>query len=152
MLPYFVLLAALVAWGGFVAWRWKSARDFAHEVLAVKQKEGELPASVSPDEFQDLYLRSEGPRGMTYLFVCAAIVLLLLAPFVAAFNAIWTALWVMTGQSPVFETGTLIHTFSIFLAYFGTTVALLATAMRRYHALAPPNFKQVLRDLNGAAR
>ncbi len=57
----------------------------------------------------------------------------------------------MSGKSPVFETGTLIHTFMVFLTFMGTTIGLLAIAMRRYYALMPPNLKQVIRDLNGGA-
>ena len=47
----------------------------------------------------------------------------------------------------MFEVGTLIHTFSFFLAFFGLTVGLLAVAMHRYHTLTPPNLKQVMRTL-----
>ena len=72
---------------------------------------------------------------------------LLLAPLSALFNTVWTALWRLAGQSPVFEVGTLIHTFSFFLAFFGLTVGLLALAMHRYHTLTPPNLKQVIRTL-----
>ncbi len=57
----------------------------------------------------------------------------------------------MSGKSPVFETGTLIHTFMVFLTFMGVSIALLAVAMHRYHTLMPPNLKQVIRDLNGGA-
>lgn len=146
---FFAMLLALVAWGGHIAWRWKRARDFAPEVLAAKQAAGELPADVDPQVFTDLYLRSEGPRAATYFFVCAAIAILSLAPFVAAFNEVWKMFWMMSGRSPVFETGTLIHSFSVFLAFMFATIGLLAVAMRRYYALMPPSLKQVVRDLNG---
>ena len=144
-----LLYIALLAWGLHLAWRWKSARDFAPEVLAARKETGEIPADVTDAEFTDLYLRSEGPRAPTYFFACATIVSFLVAPFVAAFNMVWTALWRGSGASPVFEVGTLIHTFSVFLAIMGFMILLLATAMRRYYALMPPNLKQVLRDLNG---
>ena len=146
MLPMTLLFVALFAWGGHLAWRWKATRDFAPEVLAARKETGEIPADA---EFTDLYLRSEGPRSATYFFACATIVSVLVAPFVAAFNMVWTALWRASGASPVFETGTLIHTFSVFLAIMGFMILLLAVAMRRYYALMPPNLKQVLRDLNG---
>lgn len=140
---------ALVGWGLHLGWRWKRARDFAPEVLVAKQEAGELPTGVSPEQFTDLYLRSEGPRAATYFFVCAATVFLLLAPFVAAFNEVWKVFWMMSGRSPVFETGTLIHSFSVFLGFMFVTIGLLAIAMRRYYALMPPSLKQVMRDLNG---
>jgi hypothetical protein len=149
MLAFLIILAALLAWGGHLAWRWKQARDFAPEVLEVRKVAGEIPDDVTDVEFTDLYLRSEGPRAATYFFVCAVIVFGLLGPFVAGFNQLWRLFWRLSGQSPVFETGTLIHTFSVFLAFMLVTIALLAIAMRRYYALMPPTFKQVIRDLNG---
>ena len=112
MMFFLIILAGLVAWGGHLAWRWKQTRDFAPEVLAVRKAAGEVPEDVTDVEFTDLYLRSEGPRAATYFFVCAAIVFVLLAPFVAGFNQVWRIFWRLSGQSPVFETGTLIHTFS----------------------------------------
>lgn len=151
MLLYFLVIAALLAWGVHLAWRWREVKAFAPEVLAAKKRDREIPEDVTDVEFTDLYLRSEGPRGETYFFVCAAIMFLLLGPFVAAFNSVWNMIWLMSGKSPVFETGTLIHTFMVFLSFMATTIGLLAIAMRRYYALMPPNLKQVIRDLNGGA-
>ncbi|MEZ5953696.1 MAG: hypothetical protein R3C13_05245 [Hyphomonas sp.] len=152
MIFYILIVLALIAWGAALSWKWKSVRDFSGEVLAAKKRDGELPESITEDMFRDLYVRSEGPRGQTYFFACAATLFLLLGPFVAAFNSVWKMFWMMSGQSPVFETGTLVHTFMVFLAFMGACIALLAAAMRRYYALTPPNLKQVLRDLNGAVK
>ena len=149
MTLFFIALAVLIAWGIHLGWRWKKARDFAPEVLAARKAAGELPEAVSAEEFTDLYLRSEGPRAATYFFACATIVFVLLAPFVSVFNRIWYMIWQMSGRNPVFETGTLIHSFSIFLAFMIVTIGFLAVAMRRYYALMPPTLKQVIRDLNG---
>lgn len=147
---YYVLIAAVIAWGLHIAWRWKQTRDFAPQLLALRKESGELPVSVSETEFTDLYVRAEGPRAGTYFFVCGAILTFGLGPLVAVFNMVWDACWQMTGGSPVFEQGTLIHTFSIFLAYMGTAVGLLAVALRRYYALTPPNLRQVIRNLKEA--
>ena len=151
MLIYYFAIAGLLVWGISLGWRWKEVRAFAPDVLAAKKRDKEIPDDVTDAEFTDLYLRSEGPRGETYFFACAAILFLLLGPFVAGFNAVWTMFWQMSGKSPVFETGTLIHTFMVFLTFMFATIALLAIAMRRYYALMPPNLKQVIRDLNGGA-
>ena len=149
MVFYIFMIVALCAWGGHLAWRWKQARDFAPEVLAAKQTAGEIPKDVTEEEFTDLYLRSEGPRGATYVFACAAAAALLLAPFVGVFNGIWRTFWTMMGENPVFETGTLIHSFSVFLAFMFSVIGLLALAMHRYYSLMPPSLRQVIRDLNG---
>ena len=151
MIVYFLVVAGLLAWGAALAWRWKTVKGFAPEVLAAKKRAHELPETVEEAEFADLYLRSEGPRAQTYIFACAAALFLLLGPFVAVFNSVWNMFWEMSGRSPVFETGTLIHTFTVFLAFMGTAIVLLAAAMHRYYALMPPNLKQVIRDLNGGA-
>lgn len=149
MLIYIAFLAALIVWGGALAWKWKSVRDFAPSVLEAKQRDGELPGNVNADDFCDLYVRSEGPRAQTYVFVCAALIGFLLGPLLAAFNSVWNMFWLMSGRSPVFETGTLIHTFMVYLAFTGACIGLLAVALRRYYALAPPNLRQVVRDLGG---
>lgn len=147
MYVYVALVLAVAAWGMHLAWRWKLARDFAPELLKARKESGELPADVTESEFTDLYLRAEGPRAATYIFACAAFMVAALAPISTVFNAIWVSFWKMSGESPVFDKGTLIHTFSFFLTVMGVAIALLAGAMHRYYRLAPPNLKQVIRNL-----
>ena len=149
MVPFLILACILLVWGGHLAWRWKQTRDFAPNVLAARQADGDVPADVTAVEFPPLYLLSEGPRAATYFYLCALFVSVLIAPVASFGNAVWVTLWRATGRNLVFETGTLIHTFSVFLAIMGFIILLLAVAMRRYYALMPPNLKQVLRDLNG---
>ncbi len=147
---YFLLVFAVFAWGAHLALRWKQARDFAPQLLASRKETGELPAHVDEKEFTDLYVRAEGPRAGTYIFACAAVLTLGLAPLISVFNLVWDLFWQLTGNPPVFERGTLIHTFSVFLAYMGLTVLLLSTALRRYYTLTPPNLRQVIRNLKEA--
>lgn len=147
MLVYFLLVLAVAGWGAHLAWRWKAAKDFAPQMLKARQETGELPASINVAEFTDLYVRAEGPRASTYIFVCAAFMTLALAPLASLFNTVWDTFWLMSGGSPVFEQGTLIHTFSLFLSVMGLAIALLALAMHRYYRLMPPNLKQVIRSL-----
>jgi hypothetical membrane protein len=70
-----------------------------------------------------------------------------LPPFSGFFNVIWNLFWQLTGGSPVFEEGTLIHTFSFFLAFMLVAISVLAIAMQRYYALMPPSLRQVLSTL-----
>jgi len=150
MWVYFILVLVVIAWGAHLAWRWKQARDFAPTLLAVRKESGELPASIEPREFTDLYLRAEGPRAATYIYVCAVLMTFGLAPISSLFNTVWISIWRVMGSDPVFEQGTFIHTFSFFLAVMGLTIAILAVAMRRYYALMPPNLRQVIRNLKDA--
>lgn len=144
---YFLLVIAVMGWGVHLGWRWKMAKDFAPQLLKSRKESGDLPASVDEAEFTDLYLRAEGPRAGTYVFACGAFLTIGLAPLSAVFNAVWDTFWKLTGGSAVFEQGTLIHTFSFFLAFMGLTIGLLALAMHRYYTLMPPNLKQVIRSL-----
>jgi hypothetical protein len=152
MLLYFILVVALFGWAGHLAWQWRKARAFAPELLAARQESGELPPGVKAEEFTDLYVRAEGPRASTYFFACAALLTFGLGPLAAVFNGIWNTIWRFVGQPPVFEAGTLIHTFSFFLAMMGVTIAVLAIAMRRYYALMPPTLKQIIRELSKSER
>lgn len=147
---YFLIVIAVLAWGAHLAWRWNQTRAFAPQLLALRQQSGELPAGVDEKEFTDLYLRAEGPRAATYIYACALALTLGLAPLIAVFNLIWDAIWNLTGTLPVFERGTLIHTFSVFLAFMGVTVLVLSAALRRYYSLMPPNLRQVIRNLKDA--
>ena len=149
MIANIIYAVAIAIWGAHLYWRWRQTRLFAPQVLATRKAEGEIPEHVTEEEFTDLYVRSEGPRAATYIFVCAAFMGVFIGPLVSMINAVWRALWRMQGSSPVFEVGTLIHTFSVFLILMGLTILLLSIAMRRYYAVMPPNFKQVMRDLNG---
>ncbi len=150
MFVYFALVFAVAAWGVHIGLRWKRVKEFAPELLKSRQASGELPGAVTESEFTDLYLRAEGPRASTYILVCATLMTLGLPLLSTAFNAVWIGLWNATGRSPVFEEGTLIHTFSFFLVVMGVGIALLAAAMHRYHTLSPPNLKQVIRNLREA--
>lgn len=147
MWVYFFLIVVILIWGGYVAWRWKQAKDFAPVMLAARKETGEIPESVTEGEFTDLYLRAEGPRSATYIYACAVFMTLAIGPLSLFFNFIWNTAWRLTGQLPVFEEGTLIHTFTFFLAYMGFTILLLTLAFRRFHATAPPSLKQVIRHL-----
>jgi hypothetical protein len=150
MYIYFAFLLAVAAWGVHLALRWKEARAFAPQLLKLRQESGELPAAVTEAEFTDLYLRAEGPRAATYNFACAALMTLSLPLLSVVYNMVWAALWNLSGRSPVFEQGTLIHTFSFFLVVSGIGIAVLAAAMHRYYTLMPPNLKQVIRNLREA--
>lgn len=147
---YFLIVLAVIAWGGHLAWRWKQTRDFAPRLLALRKESGELPAHVDEKEFTDLYMRAEGPRATTYIYACAAFLTVGLPPLSSVFNAVWDTLWRLTGGSPVFEQGTLIHTFSFFLAFMGLAILVLAIALRRYYTLTPPNLRQIIRNLKDA--
>lgn len=145
---YITMLVALVLWGVFLFWRWRETDALARDVLADRKSTGELPDHVDEEAFLPLFRAAEGPRAQTYLFVSAAIASIGLPPYASAFNTVWRFLWRIQNQSPVFETGTLIHTFAMFVAFILMFIGLLALFMRRYHSRAPMNLRQVVRQFN----
>ncbi len=147
MFFYLLLVIAVVAWGLHLAWRWRQTKAFAPELLKARKASGELPESVDEAVFTDLYVRAEGPRAGTYIYACGALMTVGLAPLSAVFNAVWETFWKLSGGSPVFEQGTLIHTFSFFLVMMGLAIGLLALALHRYYTLMPPNLRQIIRSL-----
>ncbi|PKP81228.1 MAG: hypothetical protein CVT79_11240 [Alphaproteobacteria bacterium HGW-Alphaproteobacteria-18] len=147
---YFLLVFIVIAWGAHIAWRWKAAKDFAPQLLASRKESGELPAQVDEKEFTDLYVRAEGPRAATYIYACGAFLTFGLPPLTSVYNSVWETFWRLSGGSPVFEQGTLIHTFSFFLAFMGLAILILTIALRRYYTLMPPNLRQVIRNLKDA--
>ncbi len=148
MFIYACLFVALLAWGGFVLWRWKDTRDFAGEFLALRKQSAEIPEEVTDAEFTPLYVASEGPRAQTYLFLSALFVTVMLPVFAKLFNLVWHVIWVGVGRSLVFEVGTLVHTFCMFLGIVGLIVGVLALSMHRFYSKMPRDLKHVLRDLN----
>lgn len=148
MFVYASLFVALFGWGVFVVWRWKDARDFAPEFLSLRQESAEIPEDVTELEFTPLYLASEGPRAQTYLFLSALFVTVMLPVFAKLFNLFWNVIWIGSGRSPVFEVGTLVHTFCMFLGIAALIVGVLVLTMHRYHTKRPRDLKHVIRDLN----
>lgn len=145
---YIAMIIALLCWGVFLFWRWRETDVLARDVLADRKSSGELPEHVEEAAFVPLFRAAEGPRAQTYLFVSAAIASIGLPPYAGAFNAVWQFLWRIQNQSPVFETGTLIHTFAMFVAFIAMFIGLLAFTMHRYHARSPMNLRQVIHKFN----
>lgn len=141
---YASIIVIICGWAALLGWRWKKTKDFAPHLLAMRQESGELPAAIDVDEFTSLYLRAEGPRAGTYMCASAAFMAVSLPPLSGVFNSAWNLLWQLSGGSPVFEEGTLIHTFGFFLAFMLMAISILAIAMQRYYARMPPNLRQVL--------
>ena len=142
-----ILALVLLIWGGFLLREWQQTKRFASEVMRAHQEHGDLPESASEEEFVKAYVKAEGPRAGTYLFGCAVFLAILLAPFMNFVNFIWRLLWRAAGYPPVFQTGTLFHTFMMFVLIMGFMIAVLAFAMRRYHMTTPPTLKKVIRNM-----
>lgn len=146
-----VLIASLLAiWGASLYWRWTVVRTQAPEIFAAKREAGELAPHVSAEQFAAAFAHHEGPRAESHIFGAGLIVGLGLAPFVWAFNAIWRILWRQVGAPPVYEVGTLLHTFLVFLAILTFIVATGFVIMRRYYRAPSGNLRRAIEQLNKA--
>lgn len=145
-----LLLAGLgfAAWGALLAWRWKSARNFAPQVYAAKRKQGELDAHVGEAEFVEAYMRAEAPRAPLYFFSAALASAILIPPMMGVFSWVWHQIWLVTGQYEPVATGRMVHTFALFVLSMLVMIGLLALSMRRYYLTAPPDLKKAIKQLN----
>ena len=157
MLPYVHInwviagfAALFLLWALFLIWRWRATRVEAADVYAAKREYGELAAHVDEASFTQSYMRSEAPRAATYLFICAFICAMALPPAMLVFSNLWDEVWSLTGELPEAARGTLVHTFSTFLACMGVMVGVLAVAMHRFHTRTPPSLRTAIRQLNGS--
>ncbi|MEO0754348.1 MAG: hypothetical protein AAFY85_06070 [Pseudomonadota bacterium] len=142
------LALAFLAWGCVLVWRWQQTQRDASVIFSAKREQGEIATPVTEADFAAAYVRSESPRAATYFYLCALVCAVLVPPAIAIFSSAWDEIWALTGGWPPTARGTLVHTFSTFLAAMGTMVAVLAFAMRRYHSNTPPNLRQAIQDLN----
>lgn len=144
------LLAAVgfAFWGALLAWRWKSARDFAPSVYAAKREQGELEPHVDETAFAAHYVSAEGPRAATYMFSTALACTVSIPPLMGVFSAVWHQVWMWTGQWEPVARGMMVHIFALFLFSMVIMIAVLAFAMRRYHMKAPPSLKKAIDHLN----
>lgn len=148
-----ILLAALgfAAWGCVLAWRWKSARDFAPQVYAAKRKDGELADHVSETDFVVSYMRAEAPRAPLYFFTTALLTAISIPPLMGVFSWVWHQIWLVAGQYEPVATGRMVHTFGLFVFSMLVMIGLLAFAMRRYYVTAPPDLRNAIKHLNEKA-
>ena len=146
---YGSMLLAMAAWGLWLRARWKDMPDLANIVYDERIASGELPKSVSREQFTTAFIQTDGPRMQTYRWVAASVSLILLPVLVRLFNGIWHLVWVASGKPGVFEAGFMIHTFSTFLFSMGTIITILFFTMRRYYKTAPPSLRTQVRSFSG---
>jgi hypothetical protein len=150
MWPVLVIVCLLILWGASLYWRWQTLRRQAPEIFAAKREAGELASHVDQAAFSAAYLHHEGPRAETHAFVAGLITGLGLAPYVTAFNGAWRILWRAMGAPPVYETGTMLHTFFLFIGILGFILLTGVIVMRRYYRTPVSNFRRAIDQLNKA--
>lgn len=142
------LATVLLVWGALIVWRWHSTYQFSKQVFAVRQESGEVKAHVKEIDFVEAYMRSEGPRAATYIFVCAVSSAILVPIGMIAFSVVWQICWELTGAKEVFRRGTMVHVFAMMLAGMATMILISMFGMRRFHSNVPVRLDKAIRVLN----
>lgn len=143
-----IVLSAFALWGAYLAFRHMQVKSEATETFNTYKKDGTLAAHVSEDAYGDVYMRSEGPRFGTYLFVTAIGAALSILVALRVFNLVWNFVWLRTGKLGWFDVGELPHSLATVFLYVG--IMFLATwfAMQHYHKRAPVKLRNEIKKLN----
>ncbi len=146
---YYILVLLIVLAACFGVYRqWTGARALAAEVYAARTLQGELSSRVPEDVFTRAFMQTEAPHFNAHLVAGALINVLLIPPLISLFNLIWRAVWRMNGAPPVYEAGTLLHVFLVFLFVLAFMVALAAVLMWRYHREPRLPLRRTIERLN----
>lgn len=144
-----VLLASvLLFWGAVIAWRWHSTFQFSKQVFVARRRSGEVKAHVNETDFVEAYMRSEGPRAATYIFVCAVSSAILVPLGMISFSVAWQMCWELTGANEVFQRGTMVHIFAMMLAGMATMILISMFGMRHFHSNVPVRLSKAIKGLN----
>lgn len=146
---YGSMILAMVAWGFWLRKRWGEMPELANIVYDERIASGELPKRVKRDDFVDAFVSAESPRRETYRWIAASASILLLPILVRVFNVIWNFFWVLAGKPPVFEIGTMMHTFMTFLFAMGVIITIIYFSTRRFYSTAPLSLRKQVRELIG---
>lgn len=148
----YFLVFLFLAWGVFLAWQWTQTKSLASDVFEAKREQGELASHVKEDDFVDAFVASEAPRRGLYFFLAALVCAVSIPPAMALFSQLWYEVWTITGRFEPVANGTLIYTFATFVFCMALMVGVLYAAMRRFYELQPPDLKDAISNLNGAAQ
>ncbi|MEL7481407.1 MAG: hypothetical protein AAGJ29_07585 [Pseudomonadota bacterium] len=146
-----LILVAMVGWGAFLAYRWLGTMGEVGAMYVRLQDIGELNGDVGQDDFRTAYLRAEGPRFGTYLFVSLLIVTAIFPFFLGLFDLVWGFFWRRSGELPWFEAGELVHSLILAILTVGAMFCFAYVSMRIYHQNRPGSLKSEVRRLNGEA-
>lgn len=145
----YAILALLIGLALVLALKWREAFREEASSFELFRRTGELEPSVTRDDFKRAYLRSEGPRFGTYLFVSLLVVVLIFPLVLGLFNLVWVFFWRRSGELPWFEAGQLVHGLIFAMFSVAAMFALAYVAMRAYHQNRPLKLRAEIRRLNG---
>lgn len=144
-----VVLSAFALWGAYLVFRHRQTKSEAQDTFVAYKADGTLEAHVSQEAYDEVYMRSEGPRFGKYLFVTALSAALSILVALRVFNLVWNFVWLRTGKLGWFDVGELPHSLATVFLYVG--IMFLATwfAMQHYHKRAPGKLRNEIKRLNG---
>lgn len=148
-LAAYAIIALFAGWALFLGLKWRATYRAESSSFELFRQTGELKPSVAREDFKRLYLRSEGPRFWTYVFVSLVVVVLVFPLVLGLFNLVWVYFWHRSGELPWFEAGQLVHGLIFAMFSVAAMFALAYVAMRAYHSNRPQKLRTGLKRLNG---
>ena len=146
----FIVVLAFALWGSYLAFRRAQAKSEARDTFSTYQADGTLAGHVSEDAYEAIYMRTEGPRFGTYLFLTAVGAALGILIALRVFNLVWNFIWLRTGKIGWFDVGELPHSLATVFLYVGIMFVATWFAMQHYHKTAPGKLRNEIRRLNEA--
>ena len=147
-LSYFGLMAAILAWGGTLAWRWYRLPGFAAEVYDSNVEKELLDPRIDRDAYIASFIKAEGPRLGTYRCLMAFISLLLLPLLIAFFsNLLGNAFFEAELDMGPYDLAQIAMDFLVLLIVMGIFGGGLFLVTAYYYRTRPPSLKTEVRRL-----
>lgn len=145
-----LLVLLLIAGAAWVVHSWRETKTLAAKVYERRVEEGELNPDVDFNEFEDVYLRSEGPRFSTYMLAAGAFSVIAFPISIFLYSQVWLELWHLLKGPDWAEQDSFVY-FAIMVFFFiGFFFAVAWFSMKRFHLNRPPSLRSEIRRLNGS--
>ncbi len=147
-----IIVSGFLLWSLYLYYQYRVAKAEATDTFAAYKEDGTLAAHVSSEDYSDMYLKTEGPRFGSYLFVTALVVAASILIVLRLFNLIWNFVWLRTGKLGWFDVGELPHSLATVFLYVGIMFVTMWFSMQHYHKTAPGQLRNEIKRLNESAQ
>ncbi len=147
---YFGMLAAVIAWAGILAWRWKTMPAFAGEVYDSNVEKNLLSAKIDRDDYIASFVRAEFPRLGVFRCATAFVSLIMLPILVSVFGNVLETIWrwLGIGFGP-YGLGQIAQDFILVMLIMAVFALMLYAVTAYYYRNVPPSLSQEIKRLEG---
>lgn len=131
-LAVLALILGLRSWLGRRQVRADARADYAYKV-----EQNMIPAGLSLDGYETIYMRVHGPRAQSYMFLGAMAILIGTPIAMFILQQGLNMFYNLSGQSRIIEPGFLVWQFLIFFGLLITWAGIAYLVARRYHSRSP---------------